>query len=237
MTRAGWRIVNKRAFFITGTDTGVGKTLVAAGLLLAAGERGYRTAGIKPVAAGADVRDEQLVNDDAVTLQSVSTLHLDYALVNPYLFEPPIAPHVAAARAGVKLSVVDFVRHFEKLAELDADLVVVEGAGGWLVPINDTETLADVCVALQMPAILVVGLRLGCLNHALLTAAAMDHAGVEFAGWVGNCIVDDMAARDENLQCLRERLPAPCLGVVPFLGSGLIEEDIEVFLDIDSLLG
>jgi dethiobiotin synthetase len=230
---------------VTGTDTAVGKTLVAAGLLLAAGNRGCRSAGIKPVAAGSTIGGEsgggesghdRLTNDDALALQTASNVTLDYDLVNPFPLQPPIAPHIAAARAGIELTVADLVGHFNALRQYDVDFMIVEGAGGWLVPINESETLADLCVALKMPAILVVGLRLGCLNHALLTAETMRRSGVEMAGWVANCIDPEMAARDENQQSLRDRLPGPCLGIVPFLGSGLIDEDIEAFLDIDRLL-
>jgi dethiobiotin synthetase len=232
--------VTRREYFVTGTDTGVGKTLVAAGLLLAAGRRELRTVGIKPVAAGVKRRPgpdgETLVNEDALVLQGTATLHLDYELVNPYALEEPVAPHVAAAKSGIALDVAGLVLHFERLRELDFELMIVEGAGGWLVPLNDNETLADLCAALKMPVILVVGMHLGCLNHALLTAAAMAGAGVRMAGWVANCLQADMPAFQENLQTLRDRLPAPCLGVLPFLGPGLIEEDVEGILDLDILL-
>ncbi len=229
-----------RSFFVTGTDTGVGKTLVASALLLAAGQRGYRTAGIKPLAAGAEYRrgssDRQLFNADALALRAVSTMKLDYGLVNPYVFQSPIAPHIAAAQAGVVLSVRDFTRHFERLAECNLDVMVVEGAGGWFVPINASETLADVCLALRMPVVMVVGLQLGCLNHALLTVDAIKHAGLEWAGWVANSVAPGMTAREENLAYLRGRLPDPCLGVLPFSAGGLRPDQAVRILDFDPLL-
>jgi dethiobiotin synthetase len=232
--------VASRSFFVTGTDTGVGKTLVATALLLAAGQRGYRTAGIKPLAAGAEHRrgspDRQLFNADALALRAVSTKKLDYELVNPWVFQPPIAPHIAAAQADVELSVANFTRHFERLEEFNLDVMVVEGAGGWLVPLNDSETLADVCLALRMPVILVVGLQLGCLNHALLTVEAIENAGLECAGWVANSVAPGMAAHEENLVYLRGRLPGPCLGVLPFSAGGLRPDAAIRFLDFDPLL-
>lgn len=230
----------RRSYFITGTDTGVGKTVVASALLLAAGQRGYRTAGVKPVAAGADIRrgsgSRQLYNADALALRAASTKKLDYARVNPYVFQPPIAPHIAAREAGVEMNVADIVRHIEGLEEYHLDVMVVEGAGGWRVPINASETLADVCVALHLPAILVVGLQLGCLNHALLTVDAIREAGVEWAGWVANSVGPDMAARAENLEFLRDRLPGPCLGVLPYSPAGLRPEEAARLLDFEPLL-
>jgi dethiobiotin synthetase len=232
--------VVRRAFFITGTDTGVGKTVVASALLLAAGQRGYRTAGFKPVAAGADYRrgsaSRQLFNADGLALRAASTIKLDYPRVNPFVFQPPIAPHIAAREAGIEMSVADIARHFESLDEYPLDVVVVEGAGGWLVPINASETLADVCVALNLPAILVVGMQLGCLNHALLTVDAIHRAGVAWAGWVANSIEPDMAVRAENLEYLRDRMPGPCLGVLPYSAAGMRPEKAAGLLDFDALL-
>jgi dethiobiotin synthetase len=232
--------VSSRSFFVTGTDTGVGKTLVAAALLLAAGQRGYRTAGIKPVAAGADYRrgsgSRQLFNADALALRAASTRKLDYELGNPFVFQPPIAPHIAAAQAGIELSVAGFEQHFDRLADLDLDFTIVEGAGGWQVPINATETMADVCVALRLPVILVVGLQLGCLNHALLTVDAIKSAGAEWAGWVANSVAPDMAVRAENLNTLRERLPGPFLGALPHAARGIRPEEAVRFIDLEPLL-
>lgn len=226
-----------KSFFITGSDTGVGKTLVATGLLLAAGRQGLRTIGTKPVSAGCERRDQsKLFNDDALALQAAATVTLDYGSVNPVALEPFLAPHIAAARAGIELLAADLVEHVESLQGLGADLTIVEGAGGWLVPLNASETMADVCRGLNMAAIMVVGMRLGCLNHALLTAAAMRAAGVRLAGWIANSPAPEMVALEENLQTLRSTWAAPLLGTIPFMGAGCRAEDIVGYLDIESLL-
>lgn len=222
-----------RTYFITGTDTGVGKTLVAAALLEAAGARGLRTVGLKPVAAGCTQRAGEWVNEDALRLMAAATVPLPYMLVNPVALEPAIAPHVAAARAGVPLAAAPLAADCAgALAEAAADFAVVEGAGGWLVPLNATETLADVAVRLGLPVVLVVGLRLGCLNHALLTAAAIRSSGLPLAGWVGTAPGEPMPALVDNVATLRARLAAPCLGVLPDLGAdpaaGLAAEHLDV---------
>jgi dethiobiotin synthetase len=229
--------VPPKSFFITGSDTGVGKTLVATGLLLAAARRGLRTVGIKPVSAGCERRGgEQLFNDDALALQAAATVTLDYRSVNPVALEPFLAPHIAAAQAGVELTSGELVEHLASLQGIEADLMIVEGAGGWLVPLNESETMADVCRGLNMPAIMVVGMRLGCLNHALLTAVAMREAGVHLAGWIANSAEPEMVALEENLQTLRARLSAPLLGTIPFKGAGCTAEDIIDYLDIKFLM-
>ena len=234
------RVIDRRSpksFFITGSDTGVGKTLVATGLLIAAGRRGLRTIGVKPVSAGCERSgDGQLVNNDALALQAAATVSLDYGSVNPTALEPFLTPHIAAARAGIELTCADLVEHVAGLTTIEADLMVVEGAGGWLVPINESETMADVCRNLNLPTILVVSMRLGCLNHALLTSVAMRDAGVFLAGWIANSTEPAMDALEENLQTLRDGLPAPLLGVIPFRDDGYAAADIVEYLDIDSLL-
>ena len=220
----------RRAFFVTGTDTGVGKTRVAVGLLHAARAAGRTTAGLKPVAAGAE--GEPPANADALALQAAATVCLDYAIVNPVLLRRAIAPHVAAAEECVALDVADIVTRCEPAFAAAADFMVVEGAGGWLVPLNERETMADLCVALDAPVVLVVGMRLGCLNHALLTAAAIRAAGLPLAGWVANACAPGMDAFEANLATLRERLPAPLLGVVPHLAAA---DDASAYLDIGPL--
>lgn len=224
------------AFFVTGSDTAVGKTLVATGLLLAARKRGMRTLGVKPVSAGCELRGEQLVNSDALALQNAATVALDYPAVNPVALEPFLAPHIAAVDAGIELSAADLIEHVARQWRIDADLMIVEGAGGWLVPLNAHETMADVCHGLDMPAVMVVNMRLGCLNHALLTAAAISAAGVRLAGWVANSVNAEMTVLDENLQTLRARLAAPQVGEVPYMGAVPDAEDIIDFLDLDTLL-
>ena len=225
-----------RAFFVTGTDTEVGKTFIAAALLHIARQRGLRCAGIKPVAAGCERRDGALVNDDALALMAASGAGLDYRTVNPIALEPAIAPHIAAARAGVPLSAGALADSCRGVLALNYDFVIVEGAGGWFVPLDDGETLADLCIDLGLPVILVVGMKLGCLNHALLTEAAIAGAGLRVAGWVANSVNEVMPFLEENVRTLRSRLTAPCLGVVPPLGA-VRPQAAARYLDFDALRG
>ena len=206
----------KKAFFITGTDTNVGKTLIAAGLLVAAKNKGLTTAALKPVAAGCEKTEEGLRNADALLLQSVITQPLGYDQINPYALEAAIAPHIAAQQEKRSLS-VDRLSGFCRGVLGSADFTLLEGAGGWRVPINPRETLADLAKNLQLPVIMVVGIRLGCINHALLTFEAIVRDAVPVAGWVANCVDADMLVLQENIDSLRARLPVSCLGVVPFL--------------------
>jgi len=224
-------------YFVTGTDTGVGKTLVAAGLLIAASASGMRTVGIKPVAAGCTpASDAALVSEDALMLQSAASITMDYAMVNPVALEQPIAPHIAAARSGLHLRVEDLVRHCRRVCmEFPAQFVIVEGAGGWFVPLSETETMANFCVELGFPVIMVVGMRLGCLNHALLTVQAVRAAGLSVAGWVANCVEPEMAAFEDNLQSLRDLLSAPLLGVIPYLGTTVTVDRAAEYLRLDLL--
>lgn len=203
------------AWFVTGTDTGVGKSLIAQALLCRLRERHARVVGMKPIAAGAD-RDGR--NDDVLALRAASSIAAPPALVNPYLLRLPVSPHIAARREDV---VVEPGRIAAACAALrtQADAVVVEGAGGFLVPISDTLDGGDLASALGLPLVLVVGLRLGCLNHALLTAEAITARGLRLAGWVGNAIEPDMPERQANIALLRARLGAPCLGTVPYLDA------------------
>ena len=206
----------RREFYVTGTDTGVGKTLVTAALLRALRDAGHRVAGMKPIAAGSQPGPEGPANEDALLLQAESSERHPYALVNPWLFEPAVAPHIAAAEAGVVIDLARVVSAHARLAAT-ADVVLAEGAGGFLVPLDGSRTMADLPKLLGMDVILVVGLRLGCLNHALLTAEAIAARGLAFAGWVGNGIDPRFARREANLATLEARLPAPCLGIVPWM--------------------
>ncbi|MDE2305976.1 MAG: dethiobiotin synthase [Gammaproteobacteria bacterium] len=201
--------------FVTGTDTGVGKTRIAAGLCRAYGLRGLRVAGLKPIASGCAPTAGGLQSDDALELQRAMNLGADYAEVNPYAFEPAIAPHIAAAEAGVRIDLAVLRRAYERLA-VRSDVVVVEGAGGWLAPIDAERTFADLAVDWRLEVVLVVGLRLGCLNHALLTAEAIERRGLRCVGWVGNAIDSQFERAAENLATLRARLPAPCLAVLEY---------------------
>ena len=230
--------MSAKRIFVAGTDTDVGKTAIAAGLLRAARKHGLRTVALKPVAAGCDVEDGVLVNDDARILQREATHVLDPREVNPVALEPAIAPHIAATRAGRELSADALVRHCAPFAARDdVDWGVIEGAGGWLVPLNDSETLADVCEGLEADVVLVVGMRLGCLNHALLTAADVARRGLTLAGWVANVLPPEMDELEENVASLAARLPAPCLGRVPATpGEGLVDA-VAVALDLAPLTG
>ncbi|MDD2050568.1 dethiobiotin synthase [Pseudomonas putida] len=205
------------AYFIAGTDTDVGKTTVAAGLLHAAQLAGLSTLGAKPVASGCSASAKGLRNDDALALIAQSSLKLPYEQVNPFAFEPAIAPHLAARETGVVLSVQALLEPMRAVLAQGADFTLIEGAGGWRVPLSDQANLSDLAIALKLPVILVVGVRLGCINHALLSAEAIARDGLQLAGWVAN-IVDPRTSRlEENLASLAERLPAPCLGRVPKL--------------------
>lgn len=203
-------------FFITGTDTEIGKTTIACGLVHKLAAAGRNVAVMKPVASGCRRTPEGLRNEDAAALIAASGRAWDYALVNPFAFEPAIAPHIAAAKAGVAIDRRGILEAFTRL-RARADTVVVEGVGGFRVPLSAGFDSADLAVALGLPVILVVGLRLGCINHALLTAEAVLARGLRLAGWVGNELAGGLEARNENIAALAAGLPAPCLGVVPRL--------------------
>jgi dethiobiotin synthetase len=205
------------ALFITGTDTGVGKTLVTQALLLRLRERHAKVVGMKPVAAGADREaDGEWRNEDVTALRAASSIDAPLALVNPYLLRAPVSPHIAAQREGVAIDVARIAGACAAL-RAHADAVLVEGAGGFRVPLSDELDGADLAAALGLPVVLVVGLRLGCLNHALLTAESITARGLQLAGWIANHIDPGMAEPAANVQWLHARLDAPCLGVVPAL--------------------
>ena len=206
-------------FFITGTDTDAGKTFVTQALLLNAQQQGLKTLGLKPVAAGGLVDipgSDQQGNDDAVKLMAAATQKLPYAQINPVLFEQPIAPHIAAEQEGRNISVQALSGFVRGALMTPADIRLIEGAGGWMVPLNGRQPLSALAKELNTPVILVVGMKLGCLNHALLTARAIRMDGLEIAAWVGTQVDEDMDCIEENLACLRAMLGAPCLGFIPF---------------------
>jgi dethiobiotin synthetase len=201
-------------FFVTGTDTGIGKTVVSLGLIQALQDRGLKVAGMKPVASGCESTAAGLRNDDALRLQRQSSIALDYDAVNPYAFEPAIAPHLAARAAGVNVD-PGHIRELYQSVAAQVDCVVVEGVGGWRVPLNEREDVADLARLLGLDVWLVVGLRLGCLNHALLTAQAIENSGCTLGGWVANQLPPPMEAAEDNINTLKDKLSSPLLGVVP----------------------
>lgn len=203
------------SFYVTGTDTGVGKSLASAALLHALRGRGLRAVGMKPVASGCTHTPQGWHNDDALLLQAASDPVPAYADVNPYAFAQPLAPELAAADAGVELTLEPILRAHARLAR-QAECVVVEGVGGWSAPLSAGLDQADLVRALDLPVVLVVGLRLGCLNHARLSARAISADGARLVGWIASEIDPAMARRDDNVALLQARLPAPCWGRLPF---------------------
>lgn len=207
----------KKTFFVTGTDTGVGKTLVSAALLYAAKSAGLRTVAMKPVASGCEQTPEGLRNEDALALQAAMTENLPYEQINPIALEPAIAPHIAAVEAGRQLTAQRLVGLCRGLQMRPADIMLIEGAGGWRVPLNDRETYARVPQELNLPVILVVPLQLGCINHALLTAEAVRADGLTVVGWIANRLgPEPMAVEEANLRYLRTHMGAPMLGELPW---------------------
>ncbi|MBQ0720962.1 MAG: dethiobiotin synthase [Gammaproteobacteria bacterium] len=205
----------QRAYFITGTDTGVGKTSVAVALLQAATKCGLSTAAVKPVAAGCEMTDEGLRNDDALYLQQACSTALSYAQINPFALQPPIAPHFAAARQGLHLDAQQLATHCQSVLDLKADLTLIEGAGGWRVPLNESESFADMAKLLAVPVILVVDIKLGCLNHALLSAEGIRADGLLLAGWVANQASGVNECHAEMVADLQGRLACPLLADLP----------------------
>ncbi|MCW4151057.1 dethiobiotin synthase [Halomonas sp. 18H] len=212
------------AYFVTGTDTDAGKTMVASGLLALARQRDMSTLGLKPVASGCDKAPAGLRNIDALTLGEQSRPQVPYETINPYAYEPAIAPHLAARRAGRVPTLNHLVAATAEPLAWQRDLTLIEGAGGWRVPLNQHEDLAGLAVRLRLPVILVIGLKLGCLNHARLSAEAICADGLRLAGWAGNLIDPDFAVDEHdyqaNLATLGQTLQAPCLGLIPRLDAG-----------------
>jgi len=204
-----------KGFFVTGTDTDVGKTWFSGALLHRLNQAGLETVAMKPVSAGCKWQDGQWQNDDALLLMREMSSEADYQDVNPYAFEPAMAPHLAAEQAGVEIT---FATIEEKLKLLTANdqTVVIEGAGGWLVPLNKTQSVADLAQSIGLPIIMVVSIRLGCLNHALLTAESIQGSGLPLAGWVANIGEREYELANENIASLQKRLKSPLIGRLPF---------------------
>ena len=222
-----------KAWFVTGTDTGVGKTAISCALLAAAAEAGLRTAAVKPVAAGCDDNGH---NEDALQLLHCMTEPLDYAQVNPVALDAAIAPHIAAEQQVKRLQASRLAGICRGVMMGNAEFVLIEGAGGWRVPISPRETLADLAAQLQVGVILVVGMRLGCINHALLTVEAIRRDGLVLAGWVANQPEETMICHKENLNTLKRLIPAPLLGEVPQL-TPFDPAEAGTYLSLQYLLG
>ncbi|MCW9024818.1 MAG: dethiobiotin synthase [Gammaproteobacteria bacterium] len=207
-----------KGLFVTGTDTGIGKTVVSSALITAFNKLGFHTTAMKPIASGAKYINGQLVNEDALLLQQAASESSSYELINPYVFEPAIAPHLAARQVGIEIELSQIKQAYQQLSS-NVDITVVEGVGGWLVPINKTENVADLATCLDLPVILVVGMRLGCINHALLTSESIQQKGANLIGWVANVVEADFSCVEENIETLNEMIDAPLLGVIPFQGE------------------
>jgi dethiobiotin synthetase len=231
---------HKQIYFVAGTDTEVGKTFASCVLLKAAEQKGWRTMALKPVAAGAEpVRlmngSTQWQNEDALALQQAMSVKLPYAQINPVVLETPASPHIAAAIDSKTLQASRIVGYCRGALMTPADFVLIEGAGGWRVPISSTETMADLAKQLEVKVILVVALRLGCLNHAFLTAEAIRRDGLQLAGWIGNTRqAEAMSFQKENIATLMSGLGAPCLGILPY-DPEQRPENLTEFISLDSL--
>ncbi|SNY76960.1 dethiobiotin synthase [Enterobacter sp. CC120223-11] len=221
-------------YFVTGTDTEVGKTVASSALLQAANRAGYRTAGYKPVASGSEMTDEGLRNTDALALQRNSGVALSYAEVNPYTFEEPTSPHIVSEDEGRPVDAHTLSAGLHALSQ-KADWVLVEGAGGWYTPLSSTYTFADWVQAEQLPVILVVGVKLGCINHAVLTAQAVQQAGLMLAGWIANDVIPPGKRHTEYMATLTRMLPAPLLGEIPYLSEGPERAEPGQYLDLTAL--
>ncbi|MBX3628327.1 MAG: dethiobiotin synthase [Nitrosomonas sp.] len=217
-------------FFVTGTDTGIGKTYVSCLLLQALVARHKSAVGMKPIAAGSEHGQWQ----DVELLRAAGNVEVPRDYLNPYALQMPIAPHIAAGQEGVTIEIAHIEQCYDRLAR-NADVVVVEGIGGFLVPINTDETTADLARALNLSVLLVVGMRLGCISHALLTVQAIQQTGLRLAGWVANCIDPDMLALEENITTLQQRIDAPLLGKVPFSGNSDLTQQVQC-IDAEKLI-
>jgi dethiobiotin synthetase len=215
-----------KSYFVIGTDTNVGKTYVASALVKYFADTDFKSLGMKPVASGCELNEEnELINEDVMTLINASNVSAPLDLINPYRFAPAIAPHIAAEQAGVEIDLGKIKQAYAHLSSL-ADVIIVEGAGGFYVPLNKTQSLADLAVLLNIPILLVVGMRLGCINHALLTVEAIQARGLKLAGWIANEIEPNFAMFEENLASLQQRIASPCIGVVHWQGQLKITEII-----------
>lgn len=203
----------KKGYFITGTDTNVGKTWVTLALMSYFQKQNLSVVGMKPVSAGCEKIDKIWQNEDALAIQKHSSIVLDYAQINPFAYELPISPHLAGKENPADLEII--FKHFQVLQNL-ADVLIVEGAGGWYVPLNEKETIADLAKLLKLPVIVVIAIKLGCINHALLTFEAIKNAGVNCAGWIAVCNDENFEFVDSTIESIKKRVFSPLLGVLPY---------------------
>jgi len=224
-----------KGFFVTGTDTNVGKTIITASLSQALINGGKRVIAIKPLASGCRIKDNKLQSDDALMLRQYSTNNnLLYSSINPFAFQDPVAPHLAAEKSKTKLSVDCIIKKTYHALTSNSDYIIIEGAGGWFTPINNQERIADLVRAYSYPVILVVGIRLGCINHALLTYQCMQKAKVKIAGWVANVVDRNMSYVLENIESIRLNIKASLLGIVPYIYR-IKPSKVTGFLQVDKL--
>ncbi|WP_028865574.1 dethiobiotin synthase [Psychromonas aquimarina] len=221
-----------KTVFVTGTDTDVGKTICVKALLQAAGRQSLTTLAYKPIAAGCMVTSKGLRNDDALILQQSSTVTVPYQAVNPIAFKPPIAPHIAAELVNTPIEVDVITQGLKVLQDKKADLLIVEGAGGWRLPLNNEQLLSDWVKAQKLPVILVVGMKLGCLNHALLTYETIVNDGLNVVGWIANQLQPDMPYYEQNLHLLTKKLDAPLIAEIPYL-SNVNNSDLAQYVNCD----
>lgn len=202
--------------FIAGTDTEVGKTYVSVGLLHGFNQLGLSTIGLKPIASGSFKKNNILYNADSLSLQKAASIKLTQNQITPFAFEPAIAPHIAAKLVHIKLSIQNLNDTMHPCLSMASDIKVIEGCGGWYIPLNDKETFADFVTTQKLKVILVIGLRVGCINHSLLTLRAMQRDGAEVIGWIANIISPSMENKEENIETLKSWLPIPCFGVIRY---------------------
>ena len=224
----------QKKVFITGTGTDVGKTYVSKIIIECLRKHGYKTIGLKPVASGAILNNGKLVNKDASILRSVSSFEIPYEKTNPYCFREAIAPHIAAKKHGINMNINSISNEIDRIDDYYSyDISIIEGAGGWHVPINDRELLSDLVIKNQWPVILVVGIRLGCINEAILTCRSFRENGINCLGWISNCLGEKSFEQSENIETLKNYIPYPHMGNIPLYGT--VDEIIKLYLIYSSL--
>ena len=221
--------VKNKGFFIVGTDTGIGKTVAGVSLLVALAELNFKTIGIKPVASGSTSTTNGLRNNGALLLQKHATKFIAYDQINPFVFKESIAPHLAAKQANINLTVDSILTKTKTTLAHPVDYVIIEGIGGLYVPLNSQETMIDLITAYNYPVILVVGIKLGCINHALLTQACLKHANISIAGWIANTLYPYNLHEVANIKTINERIEAPLLGTIPYQKKLIFKNTLRFF--------